>query len=56
MQRAEIKSLSGGVCKVRASEPFTIEGVNVKSNADKNGYVAMFNTKKGDTYVLKTLK
>jgi len=56
MLQAEIKSLSGGICKIRAGAPFTIVGINVKSTTDKNGYVAMFNTKKGETYVVKTLK
>ena len=56
MVQAEIKSLSGGICKLRASEPFVIEGVNVRATADKNGYVVMFNSKKGETYMVKTLK
>ena len=56
MLQAEIKSLSGGICKLRANVPFTIDGVNVKSISDKNGYVAMFNTKKGETYIVKALK
>jgi alpha-L-fucosidase 2 len=56
MVRAEIKSFSGGICKVRSSAAFTIDGVNAKAIADKNGYVAMFNSKKGETYIVKTIR
>jgi len=53
LTQAEIKSLSGGICKIRTSVPVTVEGVNAKSVADKRGYIVMFNTKKGENYIIK---
>jgi alpha-L-fucosidase 2 len=54
--KATISSLAGGVCKIRTSVPVKIEGVMAKSTADNNAYVITFNTQKGKTYLISTIK
>lgn len=53
---AVIKSLSGGVCKIRTNVPVIIEGVKVDSKKDNNGYVTTFNSIKGKTYIINAAK
>jgi alpha-L-fucosidase 2 len=54
--KANVRSLAGGVCKIRAAVPVKIEGVIAKSIADSNGYVITFTTQKGKTYLISTIK
>ncbi|MFD2941910.1 glycoside hydrolase family 95 protein [Flavobacterium notoginsengisoli] len=54
--QAKIVSNNGGTCSVRASEPFTIEKLNIKSEKSSIGYTASFETKKGMSYNLSPSK
>jgi alpha-L-fucosidase 2 len=56
LAKASITSLSGGICKMRTSIPVKIEGVGAKSVQDNNGYVITFNTQKGKTYLVSSIK
>jgi alpha-L-fucosidase 2 len=47
---ASVKSLSGGICKVKTNIPMKIEGLKVESQKTTNGYVVEFKTSKGKTY------
>jgi len=53
---ATIKSLSGGVCKIRTAMPVKIENATATSLADANGYVISVNTEKGKSYHIVALK
>ncbi|MEN2401812.1 glycoside hydrolase family 95 protein [Flavobacterium sp. MC2016-06] len=55
LNQARIVSNNGGVCSLRAAEPFVIEKLNIKSEKSSIGYTAVFETKKGISYVLKPL-
>ncbi|PBJ10191.1 glycoside hydrolase N-terminal domain-containing protein [Flavobacterium sp. ACN6] len=54
--QAKIVSNKGGKCAVRASVPFTIENINIKSEKSSIGYTAVFETKKGTSYRLISSK
>jgi alpha-L-fucosidase 2 len=53
---ATIKSLSGGMCKIRTDMPVKIENATATSLADANGYVISVNTEKGKSYHIMALK
>ncbi|MEP6949410.1 MAG: glycoside hydrolase family 95 protein [Ginsengibacter sp.] len=52
---AVIRSLSGGICTIRTSVPVHVKEINGKAYSDANGYLVVFNTTKGKTYVLSAL-
>ena len=52
---AIITSFSGGMCKIRTSLPVQVKDVKAKTHSDGNGYVTVFNTEKGKTYVVSAL-
>ncbi len=56
LTEATIKSLSGGICKIRTGVPVKIENVIAKSVADANGYVITVNTQKDKSYHISVLK
>jgi len=56
LERAVVTSLSGGICKIRTAAPVTIEGITAKSVADNYGYVTIFNSQKGKSYLISVLK
>lgn len=47
---ASILSVAGGKCIIRAYNPVVVSGLNVKTEKTANGYLLIFNTKKGVTY------
>lgn len=49
---AEIKSVVGGICKIRSASPFTVKGVLAKPVKDGEYYLINFNTVKGNVYLL----
>jgi len=53
MSQAKIVSNKGGICAVRAGEPFVIEKLNIKSEKSSIGYTVVFETKKGTSYTIK---
>lgn len=53
MSQAKIVSNKGGICAVRAGEPFVIEKLNIKSEKSSIGYTVVFETKKGASYTIK---
>ena len=52
---ATVKSLNGGPCKVRTSQPLAVDGKKANSRATEIGFITEFSTKKGQTYVLSAL-
>ena len=52
MTQATILSNNGGKCSVRAETPFVIEKLNIKSEKSSIGYSAVFETKKGISYII----
>ncbi|KRB59950.1 glycoside hydrolase N-terminal domain-containing protein [Flavobacterium sp. Root186] len=56
MTQATILSNNGGTCSVRAEIPFVIEKLNIKSEKSSIGYSAVFETKKGMSYLLISSK
>ena len=52
MTQATIISNNGGTCSVRAAVPFVIEKLNIKSEKSSIGYSAVFETKKGISYIV----
>lgn len=52
MSQATILSNNGGKCSVRAAAPFIIEKLNIKSAKSSIGYSAVFETKKGVSYLI----
>ncbi|MES2458674.1 MAG: glycoside hydrolase N-terminal domain-containing protein [Bacteroidota bacterium] len=54
LKAAKIHSNIGGICTVRASQPFAIEGLNLKSQRSTIGYTISFSSNKGKTYRLTT--
>jgi alpha-L-fucosidase 2 len=54
--RAVIKSLSGGVCKIRTSIPVDVAGITSKSIKDNYGYVTSFDSLEGKTYLVNAEK
>ncbi len=56
LSRATIKSLNGGLCKLRTAVPVKIVGVKAKSQKTSNGYVTSFGTQKGKVYQLTAIK
>ncbi|MFD1602177.1 glycoside hydrolase N-terminal domain-containing protein [Flavobacterium artemisiae] len=55
MSQTKIVSNKGGTCKIRSAEPFVIEKLNIKSEKSAIGYTAVFETKKGISYIIKSL-
>lgn len=53
---AIIKSLSGGICKVRTSVPIVVAGVKTNSIKDMHGYLISFSSAKGKNYFIKPVK
>jgi alpha-L-fucosidase 2 len=53
MSQAKIVSNKGGICAVRAGEPFVIEKLKIKSEKSSIGYTVVFETKKGTSYTIK---
>jgi alpha-L-fucosidase 2 len=47
---AQIKSLSGIVCKLRTPVPVKVSGTTVRSQKTENGYLTIFTTQKGTVY------
>jgi alpha-L-fucosidase 2 len=56
MSQTKIVSNNGGTCKIRSSEPFIIEKLNIKSEKSSIGYTAVFETKKGTSYIINPLQ
>jgi len=56
MTQATIMSNHGGKCSVRAAVPFMIEKLNIKSEKSSIGYSAVFETKKGISYLVVSSK
>jgi alpha-L-fucosidase 2 len=56
MTQATIMSNHGGQCSVRAAVPFMIEKLNIKSEKSSIGYSAVFETKKGISYLVVSSK
>jgi alpha-L-fucosidase 2 len=56
MTQAIIMSNHGGQCSIRAAVPFMIEKLNIKSEKSSIGYSAVFETKKGISYVVVSSK
>jgi alpha-L-fucosidase 2 len=56
MTQATIISNHGGKCSVRAAVPFIIEKLNIKSEKSSIGYSAVFETKKGISYLVVSSK
>jgi len=56
MIQTKIVSNNGGTCKIRSSEPFIIEKLNIKSEKSSIGYTAVFETKKGTSYIINPLQ
>ena len=52
---AEIKSINGGACKVRARVPFQLKGVSLKSVLEQGHYTITFDTQKGNLYEIYAL-
>ncbi|OXB07064.1 alpha-L-fucosidase [Flavobacterium pectinovorum] len=52
MTQGTILSNNGGKCSVRAETPFVIEKLNIKSEKSSIGYSAVFETKKGISYII----
>ena len=50
LTRAEIKSLSGGLCRVRTEKAMKVEGTKSLSVPAGAGYLLTFNTQKGKLY------
>ena len=55
LAHAQIISLSGGRCKVRAAVPIELKGTKIKSVTDAHGYIIEFETQKGKTYSVTRL-
>jgi alpha-L-fucosidase 2 len=53
---ATVQSLAGGPCKIRTATPVAVKGIAAKTGRDAYGYTLQFNTEKGKTYVLASLK
>lgn len=56
MSQSKVVSNNGGTCKIRSSEPFVIEKLNIKSEKSSIGYTAVFETKKGTSYIINPLQ
>ncbi|MFT3932182.1 MAG: glycoside hydrolase family 95 protein [Chitinophagaceae bacterium] len=56
LTNASIKSLAGGVCKLRTAKPVTVQGINSKPVKTDHGYTLQFNTEKGKTYLVTPAK
>ncbi|WDF61800.1 glycoside hydrolase N-terminal domain-containing protein [Flavobacterium sp. KACC 22758] len=56
MSQTKMVSNNGGTCKIRSSEPFIIEKLNIKSDKSSIGYTAVFETKKGASYIINPLQ
>jgi alpha-L-fucosidase 2 len=56
MTQATIMSNHGGKCSVRAAVPFIIEKLNIKGEKSSIGYSAVFETKKGISYLVVSSK
>ncbi len=56
MNQTKVISNNGGTCKIRSSEPFIIEKLNIKSEKSSIGYTAVFETKKGTSYIINPLQ
>lgn len=56
MSQTKIVSNNGGTCKIRSSEPFIIEKLNIKSEKSSIGYTAVFGTKNGTSYIINPLQ
>jgi alpha-L-fucosidase 2 len=56
MSQTKIVSNNGGTCKIRSSEPFIIEKLNIKSEKSSIGYTAVFETKNGTSYIINPLQ
>nr|WP_315816743.1 hypothetical protein [Paraflavitalea speifideiaquila] len=52
LTRATITSLAGGRCSIRTAIPIRVEGVQVTTVKDGNGYLTRLNTVKGKAYKL----
>lgn len=52
IKSALIKSLNGGVCAVRTSQPVSVKGIAIQSEKSEIGYVFSFQTQAGKTYEL----
>jgi alpha-L-fucosidase 2 len=56
LKKAVIKSLAGGVCKLRTGMPVSINDISSKSVKAGYGYVLSFLSVRGKTYVVTALK
>ncbi|WP_332367861.1 glycoside hydrolase family 95-like protein [Spirosoma telluris] len=52
---ATVKSLNGGLCRLRTARPVKIKGILAESKQTKVGYVTSFTTQKGATYAVSGL-
>ncbi len=56
LSAATIKSLMGGMCKVRTKVPVKITGVNAVSKLGEDYYITSFPTQKGKVYEIVAIK
>ncbi len=50
LAQATIRSLVGGKCQLRTSNPITVTGATVQQTPIKAGYLTSFDTQAGKTY------
>ena len=51
---ATVRSLTGGLCKIRTARPIQVKGSKARSTQTDVGYLTTFNTRKGTVYHLLT--
>lgn len=56
LKTASIKSLNGGMCKLRTKVPVKVAGVKSVSKSNGNYYITSFQTQKGKVYEIAALK
>lgn len=52
LAKAVITSLQGGICAIRARQPFAVEGLSIKPTKDDRGYILSFPAQKGKSYLV----
>ena len=55
LTKASVKSLAGGTCKVRTTEPVKVTGAKAASQKSAGGYLTSFDTQKGKVYQISAL-
>jgi len=55
LTKAVVESRTGGICKIRTSQPVILKEQNIKSKKDRDGYVLSFTSQHGKTYHISAL-